>query len=81
MLADRVGERRVLTLSGLIAGIGSLAVTGVWAFAVLIGVASLIGVGTGMQNPAGSAAIMRWFPPRRRGVAMGLRQTGVPLFR
>ena len=22
---------------------------------------------------------MRWFPPRRRGVAMGIRQTGVPL--
>jgi ACS family hexuronate transporter-like MFS transporter len=79
VLADRVGERRVLMLSGAVAGIGSLAVTGVWAFAALIGVALLIGVGTGMQNPAGSAAVMRWFPPRRRGVAMGIRQTGVPL--
>jgi predicted MFS family arabinose efflux permease len=39
----------------------------------------LLGLGNGIQNPAGSAAIMRWFPPRQRGVAMGIRQTGVPL--
>jgi MFS family permease len=32
-----------------------------------------------MQNPAGSAAVMRWFPLQQRGLAMGIRQTGVPL--
>jgi sugar phosphate permease len=39
----------------------------------------LLGLGNGIQNPAGSAAIIRWFPQRQRGVAMGIRQTGVPL--
>jgi len=78
LLADRVGERRVLILSGVITGIGALALTRAWAFGVLVLVAFVVGIGTGMQNPAGSAAIMRWFPPRRRGAAMGIRQTGVP---
>jgi len=39
----------------------------------------LLGLGNGIQNPAGSAAVMRWFPQAQRGLAMGIRQTGVPL--
>jgi sugar phosphate permease len=78
-LADRAGERLVLVLSGLVTGLAALAITGAGAFAPLLLVAFVLGCGTGMQNPAGSAAVMRWFPPRRRGFAMGIRQTGVPV--
>jgi ACS family hexuronate transporter-like MFS transporter len=38
-----------------------------------------LGLGNGIQNPAGSAAVMRWFPQHQRGFAMGIRQTGVPI--
>ena len=27
----------------------------------------------------GSKAIVKWFPPQRRGLAMGIRQTGIPI--
>lgn len=77
--ADRVGERRVLILSGVIMTLAAWAVSrsdGYWS--LVLG-CLFLGLGTGVQNPAGSAAIMRWFPPRQRGVAMGIRQTGVPL--
>lgn len=77
--ADRIGERRVLMVSSLIAGVGAVALAQVPVFWMFLGVCLLIGLGSGMQNPAGSAAIMRWFPQRQRGVAMGLRQTGVPI--
>ena len=78
-LADTVGERRVLLISGLVTGLAALCAGLAVSFPLFLLVGLAIGVGTGMQNPAGSAAVMRWFPPRRRGFAMGLRQTGVPL--
>jgi sugar phosphate permease len=78
-LADTVGERRVLLISGLITGLAAACAGLAVSFPLFLLVGLAIGVGTGMQNPAGSAAVMRWFPPRRRGFAMGLRQTGVPL--
>lgn len=77
--ADRVGERRVLILSGVLGALAALAVSwssGFWS--LVIGCLAL-GLGNGMQNPAGSAAVMRWFPQSQRGFAMGIRQTGVPI--
>src|SRR5580765_6639060 len=78
-LADRVGERRVLIVSGLITGAGAIAAAFAGPFWAFLVAAFILGLGTGVQNPAGSAAVMRWFPPRRRGFAMGIRQTGVPV--
>src|SRR5262245_31255583 len=78
-LADRAGERSALIVSGLITGVAAVVsglVVPFWAF---LAVAFAVGLGTGVQNPAGSAAVMRWFPPRRRAFAMGIRQTGVPV--
>ena len=78
-LADRVGERSVLIVSGLITGAGAIAAAFAGPFWAFLVAAFVLGLGTGVQNPAGSAAVMRWFPPRRRGFAMGIRQTGVPV--
>lgn len=77
--ADLVGERRILILSGLITSLAAFAVSWSIGYWSLIVSCLALGLGNGLQNPAGSAAVMRWFPPRQRGVAMGVRQTGVPL--
>lgn len=77
--ADRVGERRVLLISAAIATAATLVAAGMVTFWGFLLAAFVIGIGTGIQNPAGSAAIIRWFPHRRRGFAMGIRQTGVPI--
>jgi len=77
--ADRVGERRVLILSGLVATLAALAIAYSSGFWSLLLSCLVLGLGNGIQNPAGSAAVMRWFPQSQRGVAMGVRQTGVPL--
>jgi ACS family hexuronate transporter-like MFS transporter len=78
-LADRVGERTALIVAGLITGCGALGAGLAGPFRAFLAAAFVMGLGTGVQNPAGSAAVMRWFPPRRRGFAMGIRQTGVPV--
>ncbi len=77
--ADRVGERKVLILSGLIGTLAALAVSFSSGFWSLVLMCLALGLGNGMQNPAGSAAVMRWFPQHQRGFAMGIRQTGVPI--
>lgn len=77
--SDRIGERRVLLVSALIAGVAAILLAGAPAYWAFLGICLLIGLGGGMQNPAGSAAIMRWFPPHQRGMAMGIRQTGIPI--
>ena len=77
--ADRVGERRVLLVSGLVSSLAALAIAQAGTYWAFLAFCLFLGIGNGIQNPAGSAAIMRWFPPRQRGFAMGIRQTGVPI--
>ena len=77
--ADRVGERQVLILSGVLGALAALAVSWSSGFWSLVLGCLALGLGNGMQNPAGSAAVMRWFPQSQRGFAMGIRQTGVPI--
>ena len=77
--ADQVGERRILILSSLGTALAALAISSSASFWGLLVCCLLLGLGNGMQNPTGSAAIMRWFPHSQRGLAMGIRQTGVPI--
>lgn len=77
--ADRVGERQVLILSGILGVLAALAVAASSGFWSLVLGCLALGLGSGIQNPAGSAAVMRWFPQHQRGFAMGIRQTGVPI--
>jgi MFS family permease len=77
--ADRYGERWVLA-----AGLGTSAV----ALATALGAHGLVALGAlftlaGAAGASVSAAsgrvVLGWFPPERRGLAMGVRQTSTPL--
>lgn len=77
--ADALGQRRVLiagaALTGLLVLLASRADAFVW-IAVLL---AATGIGASTPTPAGSKAVMSWFPQARWGLAMGVRQTGIPL--
>ena len=76
--ADRIGERRVLLAGGL-------------ATAVLVTVAAavplpaffpllvLAGTAGAASTPAGGRLVLLAFPRRRHGLALGIRQTGIPI--
>lgn len=76
---DRFGEGRVIGLGGILLGLTVmlLAVAPDWRVAAAI--LWLAGVWQSSTTPAGGKAIMSWFPHRDRGLAMGIRQTGIPL--
>jgi len=78
-LTDRVGVRA--TLAGGLALIGAMVAVAARAQSIHALLACLVvgGFGFSVLNPATGKAVLEWFAPRRRGVAMGIKQTGLTL--
>jgi sugar phosphate permease len=77
--ADRFGERRVMT-AGLVLVVAALvAVTRTSTVGPLMGWLVIAGAACGSVNAASGRAVLGWFPPGERGLAMGLRQTSLPV--
>jgi len=78
-LSDRFGVRSLflvgLTSAGLTLALASQAPDFVWLLLPML----LFGLGNGFSLPPTTRAIVEWFPNRRRGLAMGIKQTGVAL--
>ncbi|UDY23217.1 MFS transporter [Nocardioides sp. Kera G14] len=78
-LADAYGEKRVL-LAGLVlatlSGVVAMSTHSLVLFTIAIGVAGAAAAST----PAASGrVVVGWFPPHRRGLAMGIRQMAQPV--
>jgi sugar phosphate permease len=77
--ADRFGERRVMVL-GLLGAAVALLVAAQTSDAFGLAAALLVAGACGASvNAAGGRAVMGWFAFRERGLAMGIRQTALPL--
>ncbi|WP_246003592.1 MFS transporter [Nocardioides aurantiacus] len=79
LLVDRWGERRVLLL-----GLAGTAAAGLVAARaedlLLLGTALLlVGAFAASTSSASGRVVVGWFPPERRGLAMGVRQMAQPL--
>jgi len=78
LLADRLGERVVLGAGlGLAGAIAIVAGTvgGFWTLLVLLFLSAAAGASV---NAASGRAVMQWFGPTERGLALGIRQTAIP---
>jgi MFS family permease len=78
VMTDRFGERRMVLWSGIAMTIALLAVTAVESYGWTVAWIFVFGAGYAASTPAGGRAVLAWFD-RDRGVAMGIRQTGVPV--
>jgi sugar phosphate permease len=79
LLADRIGERRVL-----VAGLGLCAALAVpiaftSSFAAVVVLLGAAGGAGASVNSASGRAVMSWFGAGQRGLALGIRQTSTPL--
>jgi len=77
--ADRYGERLAIALGlGLtgVLGLASAGMSRVFGQAVLF---ALVGAAGAAVNSASGRLVMGWFGVGQRGLAMGIRQTGLPL--
>lgn len=73
------GERTILAGGALLTGALTALVALAPDFWTQAGLLALAGVGLPSSHLAGSQAIVRLIPPERRGLAMGIRQAGLPL--
>ena len=79
LAADRFGERIVLAL-GLFGASGFLVgAAHAGSFEVLFALLVLTGASGASVNSASGRAVMLWFAPSERGLALGIRQTAIPL--
>ena len=79
LAADRVGERVVLTaglLGSALALVGAAYAPSYEALLIYLGLAGAAG---GAVNAASGRAVMHWFAADERGLALGVRQTAIPL--
>jgi MFS family permease len=79
LLTDRFGDKAVVFWSGAGMGLSLIAASLVATFSWLIFWLLMYGIGYAAVTPAGSHAIIFFFRKGDRGLAMGVRQCGVPL--
>lgn len=79
---DRWGER-VILVTGLVVAVGgalaSVAAAGSGSYVILALAFGLSGIGAAATGATSGRVVIGWFPAERRGLAMGLRQTALPL--
>jgi EmrB/QacA subfamily drug resistance transporter len=71
-LADMLGRRRIFIVGLVIFTVSSLACGLATGAAFLIGARIVQGVGSALMNPATLSIITATFPPRQRGMAIGI---------
>src|SRR5438309_2582517 len=78
-VTDRLGVRLTLGAGQLLIGAMVVLAATSHGLPALLALLVLGGFGFSVLNPATGKAVVDWFPPRERGVAMGLKQTGLTL--
>ncbi|MEV6136809.1 MFS transporter [Nocardia sp. NPDC051990] len=78
-VVDRIGEQKVLVGGPLLMFGAGVAAATVSDYVLLGALLFLGGVGAASTNGASGRVIVGWFPPRRRGLAMGIRQAAQPI--
>jgi len=78
-LTDRLGVRTVLGAGQALIGVLVLIAALASELVVLLACLVIAGFGFSVLNPSTGKAVVEWFPPRRRGFAMGIKQTGLTL--
>ncbi|WP_078910559.1 MFS transporter [Streptomyces sp. NRRL S-87] len=78
-LLDRYGERWVVGIGTGVVAAALLAGGLAQGYASLLVVLLVVGAGYSTAQPGGSKSVAVWFGPEQRGLAMGVRQAGLPL--
>ena len=78
-LTDRLGVRVTLGGGQAVIGVLVLAAALAGSLAALLACLVVAGFGFSVLNPSTGRAVLEWFPPRGRGLAMGIKQTGLTL--
>jgi sugar phosphate permease len=79
LLADRLGERAVIAIGLAGAGLATAGAGLTDSYTELVLVLAVAGALGASVNAASGRAVMAWFEARERGLALGIRQTAIPI--
>jgi sugar phosphate permease len=79
MIADVIGERRVIAAGLCASGVALAATAFTHDFYALIALLAFSGLAGASVSAASGRAVMHWFAPDQRGIALGIRQSAYPL--
>lgn len=78
-LLDRYDERWIVGAGALIVAVGLALGAGAPGYGALLLALLVVGAGYSSAQPGGSKSVASWFDGSQRGLAMGVRQAGLPL--
>ncbi len=78
-VVDRIGERFVLALGAALTAGAAFAAASVHSLVAVGAFLLLGGMAAASSNSASGRLVVGWFPPEKRGMVMGIRQTAQPL--
>ncbi|WP_107950416.1 MFS transporter [Lysinibacillus parviboronicapiens] len=78
-LMDKKGEKQIIGWGSILLGLSTLTLVMVNNYLLLLLLLLVVGIWYGSAQTGGSTAIVKWFPDKHRGLAMGIRQTGIPI--
>lgn len=76
---DKKGEKQIIGWGSILLGFSALLLMLANSYTVLIILLVVVGIWYGSAQTGGSTAIVKWFPDKHRGLAIGIRQTGIPI--
>ncbi|MGA3674402.1 MFS transporter [Lysinibacillus agricola] len=76
---DKKGEKQIIGWGSILLGLSALLLMLVNNYTVLLFLLVIVGIWYGSAQTGGSTAIVKWFPGKHRGLAIGIRQTGIPI--
>ena len=79
LASDRLGERAVLAVGLTACGGALIAASQAQGFASLAALLVFAGLAGASVNSASGRAVMHWFGPYERGLALGIRQAAIPI--
>jgi len=78
-LMDKKGEKQIIGWGSILLGLSALLLIPVNHYTTLLLVLIVVGIWYSSAQTGGSTAIVKWFPNKHRGLAIGIRQTGIPI--
>ncbi len=78
-VTDRIGVGRTLVAAHVLMCMAAVTLAVADGYFQCLLAMFLMGLGYSLSNPSTARGVLDWFPKKRRGTAMGLKQVGVPI--
>jgi len=78
-LLDRFSERLIVGIGATMVAASIFAASRAQSYELLLACLVISSIGYSTVQPGGGKAVASWFAPNQRGLAMGIRQAGLPL--